>query len=69
MMMKLLGKKSRNSFVAKGSLMIVKKLGRTLIDLRSAFSLLEDSPLFLGTYINLATLVVGGFEVFLTAES
>ena len=67
-MIKLLGKKSRNSFVAKGSLMIAKKLGWILIDLRSAFSLLEDSPLFLGTYINLATLVVGGFGVFFTDE-
>ena len=38
------------------------------MDLRSASPLLEDSPLFLGTYINLATLVVVGFEVFLTAE-
>ena len=67
-MIKLLGKKSRNSFVANGSLMIAKKLGWTLIDLRSAVSLLEDSPLFLGTYIDLATLVVGGFGVFLMEE-
>ena len=67
-MIKILGKKSRNSFVARGSLMIAKKLGWTLIDLRSAFSLLEDSPLFLGTYINLETLEVGGFGVFLTDE-
>ena len=38
-----------------------------LIDLRSAFSLLEDSPLFLGTYINLAYFV-GGLGVFFMDE-
>ena len=59
LIIKLLGKKSRDSFVAKGSLMKEEKLGWTLIDLRSAFPLLEDSPLFLGTYTNLAILVGG----------
>ena len=38
-----------------------------LIDLRSAVSLLEDSPLFLGTYISLEILV-GGLGVFFTEE-
>ena len=47
--------------------MIAKRLGWILIDLRSAVSLLEDSPLFLGTYISLAILV-GGLGVFFTEE-
>ena len=48
-MIKPLGKNSRNSLVAKGSLTIARQLERTLMDLRSASPLLEDSPLFLGT--------------------
>ena len=38
------------------------------MDLGSAFPLLEVSPLFLGTYINLAILALGGFGVFFTEE-
>ena len=47
--------------------MIAKRLGWILIDLRSAVSLLDDSPLFLGTYISLAILV-GGLRVFFMEE-
>ena len=38
------------------------------MDLRSAFTLLEVSPLFLGTYINLENLALEGFGVFFTEE-
>ena len=57
---KFSGKRSKNSSIANGSLMMVKRLG-------FAVSVLDDSPLFLGTYISLAILV-GGLGVFFMEE-
>ena len=51
-----------------GSFAILMKLGCTLIILRSYFSLLDETPLFLGTYISLEYLFLGVLSIILMEE-